>query len=182
MCARAQTVGSHPAQHVRSRGANRQHEQDREAGHYVTYLKRRDRIVPSKDGIRRLRSDLYTNHKQHKPISDVCTRVHTSAGSNCAGRSARVGAGAWRGRARGGTTAAGAWGRPAHRRLKVHPPLLLDAPQQRPARKSQSGHVSAATAQDREVDVLRAHSTRTSTASKIFLAVGSAAPSRLQRR
>ena len=64
LCARAQTVGSHPAQHVRSRGANRQHEQDRDAGRLATYLKQRDRVVPSKDWICRLRSHLHTQHEQ----------------------------------------------------------------------------------------------------------------------
>ena len=93
----------------------------------------------------------------------------TAAKGKCAARCYGVGAGARRGRAQLGTTARGAWDSPAHRQLKVQPPLLLDAPQQRPARKSQAGHVSAATAQDSEVDVLRAQSTRSSTISKIIL-------------
>ena len=72
MCARAQTVGSHPAQHVRSPGANRQHEQDRGAGLCETDLKQRDRVVPSKDWICCLRSHLHTQHEQHLSESAVC--------------------------------------------------------------------------------------------------------------
>ena len=92
-----------------------------------------------------------------------------------------MGAGAWRVHERGGTTAAGAWGCPAHRRLKVQPPLLLDAPQQRPARSPQAEHVSAASARGREVDVLGAHSARNFTISSILLGAGSGARSRLER-
>ena len=71
MCARAQTVGSHPAQHVRSRGANRQHEQDRDAGRLATYLKQRDRVVRQKDRICRLISDLRAKHRWQLQILAV---------------------------------------------------------------------------------------------------------------
>ena len=81
-----------------------------------------------------------------------------------------------------GPTARGAWGRPAHRRLKVQRPLLLNAPQQRPARIPQAEHVSAASARDHEVDVLGAHCARSVTISGIPLAAGSGAPSRLEWR
>ena len=71
MCARAQTVGSYPAQHVCSRGANRQHEQDREAGRCETYLKQRDRVGPTQDGTCRLRSHLRAKHRRQFEILAV---------------------------------------------------------------------------------------------------------------
>ena len=105
----------------------------------------------------------------------------TAAKGKCAARCYGVGAGARRGRAQLGTTARGAWDSPAHRQLKVQPPLLLDAPQQRPARIPQAEHVSAASARGREVDVLGAHSARNFTISSILLGAGSGARSRLER-
>ena len=71
MCTRAQTVGSYPAQHVCSRGANRQHEQDREAGRCETYLKQRDRVGPTQDGTCRLRSHLRAKHRRQFEILAV---------------------------------------------------------------------------------------------------------------
>ena len=70
-------------------------------------------------------------------------------------------------------------GPPAHRRLKVQRPLLLNAPQQRPATIPQVEHVSAASARDHEKDVLGAHSASSVTISGIPLAAGSGAPSRV---
>ena len=87
-----------------------------------------------------------------------------------------MGAGAGQELAGFGPTAIGAWGRPAHRRLKEQRLLLLNAPQQRPARNPQAAHVSAAAAQDREADVLRAQSTRRSTISTMVLAAPSGPP------
>ena len=171
-----------PISSCRSTAANRQDHWRRETSSAATYLLHGDGVVPAKDWIYRFRSHLHAKHKQHKPISDVCTRVHTSAESNCAGRCTGMGAGARRGRVQMGTTARGAWGRPAHRHLKVQPPLLLNAPQRRPARIPQAEHVSAASARDHEVDMLGAHSARSVTISGIPLAAGSGAPSRLERR
>ena len=121
MCARAKTVGSHPAQHVRSPGANRQHEQDRGAGLCETDLKQRDRVVPSIDRRRRLKFHLRATHRRQ--IEGECGTLFesTAADAKCAGRCAGMGAGAWRGRAQVGTTAHDAWGSPAHRRLKAEP-------------------------------------------------------------
>ena len=63
---------------------------------------------------------------------------------------------------------------------RTQPVLLLDAPQQRPARNPQAGHISAASAQDGKVDIIGAHSTRRSTSSSIILAAGSGARARLE--
>ena len=104
---------------------------------------------------------------------------HTAGAAKCAGRCAEMRAGARRVLAQLRTTAHSAWGCPAHRRLKVQPLLLLDDPQQRPTRNQQAALVSAAAAQAREADVLRAQSTRRSTISTILLTAGSGAPSRL---
>ena len=83
--------------------------------------------------------------------------------AKCVGSCAGMGAAARRGRAQWRTTARGAYARPAHHRLKVQPPLLLNGLQPGPARKSETGPVSAATAQGGEMDVLGARSRRTST-------------------
>ena len=61
-------------------------------------------------------------------------------------------------------------------------PLLLNAPQQRPATIPQAEHVSAASARDHEKDMLGAHYVRSVTISSIPLAAGSGAPSRVERR
>ena len=181
MCARAQTVGSHPAQHVRSPGANRQHEQDRGAGLCKTDLKQRDRVVPSIDRRRRLKFHLRATHRRQ--IEGECGTLFesTAADAKCVGRCAGMGAGAWRGRAQVGTTAHDAWGSPAHRRLKAEPASSCKRVKAAPARKSQAGHVTAAAAQGREVDVLGSHITRSSTISTISFAAGSGPPSRLER-
>ena len=68
-----------------------------------------------------------------------------------------LGAGAGQELAGFGPTAIGAWGRPAHRRLKEQRLLLLNAPQQRPATIPQAEHDRAASARDLEVDVLGTH-------------------------
>ena len=119
MCARAKTVGSHPAQHVRSPGANRQHEQDRGAGLCETDLKQRDRVVPTKDRSRRLK--FYLRAKHRRQLEGECGTLFesTAADAKCAGRGDGMGAGARAGHAQLGTTARGAWVCPAHRRLKA---------------------------------------------------------------
>ena len=146
------------------------------------YLSYGDCVVPSLDRRRRLKFHLRARHRRQ--IEGECGTLFesTAADAKCAGRCAGMGAGAWRGRAQVGTTAHDAWGSPAHRRLKAEPASSCKRLKAAPARKSQAGHITAAAAQGREVDDLRAHSTRSSTISSMPLAAASGPPSRLQRR
>ena len=145
-------------------------------------MKHGGRVVPTKDTSRRLK--FYLREKHRRQLEGECGTLFesTAADAKCAGRCAGMGAGAWRGRAQVGTTAHDAWGSPAHRRLKAEPASSCKRLKAAPARKSQAGHITAAAAQGREVDVLGAHITRSSTISSISLAAGSGPPSRLERR
>ena len=189
MDTRIQPSGSHerareppPAalHNARARGGMyRQHLQRREEGTSKKNLRHGGGVGPTEEGIWRLRSHLRAKHRRQFENSDVRTRVRTSAEGKSSIRREGMGAGAGQELAGFGPTAIGAWGRPAHRRLKVQPLLLLDDPQQRPIRNLQAAHVGAAPAQVREADVLRAQSTRRSTTSTILLTAGSGAASRL---
>ena len=180
---RARETSAAPPNSTRAGCASyRQHVQHREASSSVTHLEHGDRVVPCKDRRRHLKFHLRVRHRRQ--IEGECGTLFesTAADAKCVGRCAGMGAGAWRGRAQVGTTAHDAWGSPAHRRLKAEPASSCKRLKAAPARKSQAGHVTAAAAQGREVDVLGSHITRSSTISTISFAAGSGPPSRLERR
>ena len=151
-------------------GMYRQHLQRREEGTSKKNLRHGGGVGPTEEGIWRLRSHLRAKHRRQFENSDVRTRVRTSAEGKSSIRREGMGAGAGQELAGFGPTAIGAWGRPAHRRLKEQRLLLLNAPQQRPATIPQAEHDRAASARDLEVDVLGAHSTRSTFTSKIIWA------------
>ena len=164
------------------KGDSRQHLQHRKASSAGTYLKHGDCVGPTKERICRLRSHLRTKHKWQFEILNVRTRVRTSAEGKCSVRCDGMGAGAGQVLAEFGPTAHGAWatGVPL---TESRAAAALRAPQSGASQKvTQAGHVGAAAAQGRKVDVLGVHSTCSSSISSTIIGRSERGPpSRLER-